>query len=60
MLAIPLRKTNLRRSLKTRDKNKASISHGIIIGKLWKTEIDQFERCWWRKSHVTELYMNAR
>ena len=48
-------KTNLRRSLKTRNKNKASISHGIIIGK-WKTEIDQLRGAGGDISYYRAIY----
>ena len=54
-LRLSFGKTNLRRSLKTRDKNKAAISHGILIGK-WKMEIDQLRGAGGDMSHYRALY----
>ena len=48
-------KTNLRRSLKTRDKNKASISHGIVIGK-WKMEIEHLRGAGGDISYYRAIY----
>ena len=54
-LRLSFGKTNLRKSLKTRDKNKAAISHGILIGK-WKMEIGQLRGAGGDISHYRALY----
>ena len=52
---LSIGKTNLRRSLKTRDKHKAAVSHSVIIGK-WKMEIDQLRGAGGDISYYRTLY----